>query len=120
MAQEPHLDDRYTNGVYYDLEAGEYCGIVRIDDTIGLTEPDSDDVYWTFDMTDLTNEDVVDTINKDFIQVSEEAVENPVHFVVDMLDWIHTQNSVNELPSTSLQETIDLRYARRQIEIVEK
>lgn len=119
MAQEPHLDDQYTNGVYYDRDAGEYCRIVEINDTIGLTEPDSDGVYWTFEHAGLTKEEAIEIINKDFTQVSEEAVENPVQIVTRALR-IQQRNSINELASVPEQASIDLGYARRQVNIIEQ
>ncbi len=119
MTQEPNLDDSYTSGVYYDREAGEYCGIVEVNDTIGLTEPESDEVYWTFYMSDLTKEEIIEVINRDFIKVSERAVENPVHVVSCALDVLDNSHTRNELVDPE-QESIDLGYARKQVTITEE
>lgn len=119
MAQEPHLDDRYTTGVYYDREAGEYCGIVEVNDTIGLTEPESDEVYWTFDMAGWTKKEAIESINRDFIKVSERAVENPVHVISSALDVLDNSHIREELVDPE-QDSIDLGYARKQVTIIEE
>jgi hypothetical protein len=119
MAQEPHLDDRYTTGVYYDRHAGEYCEIVELDDTIGLCEPGRDEPYYTYDEEGYTKEEAIKSVNRDMSQISEEAVENPVH-VVERALRRQQRNSINELASVPEQEATDLGYAREQVEIVEK
>jgi len=119
MTQEPHLDDRYTTGVYYDRHAGEYCEIVELDETIGLCEPGRDEPYFTYDELGATKEQAIESVNKDMTEVSEQVVDNPVH-VVERAIRMHQRNSINELASVPEQEAIDLGYARSQVEIVEK
>lgn len=119
MMQEPNLDDRYTTGVYYDREAGEYCEIVERNDTIGLTEPNSDEVYWTFKEAGFTKEEAIEAVNQDFIQVSERAVENPVHVISCALDVLDNNHTRNELVDPE-QDSIDLGYARKQVTIIEE
>lgn len=118
MAQQPHLDDKYTNGVYYDQRAGEYCEIVRLDDTIGLCEPGRDEPYYTFDEEGYTKQEAIESINRDMTQISEEAVENPTQIIERALRMM-ARNDVNELAAYPQKEAIDLRYAREQVEITE-
>jgi hypothetical protein len=119
MAQQPHLDDRYTTGVYYDLASGEYCEIVELDNTIGLCEPGRDEPYYTFDEDGFTKAEAIVSINKDFTQISEHAIEDPVQVVENLLRWTQI-NGDNELSAIPEQEAIDLGYARSQVNIVEQ
>jgi hypothetical protein len=117
------LDDKYTEGVWYDTMAGDFSKIREVDDTIGLFEPDVEpedsDPYYTFDEEGMTKEDAIDTINADMSRVSDEAVENPVAVVTRALDRA-ARNDPSELMSVSYQEAIDLRYALTVTEIVEQ
>ncbi len=118
MAQTPHLDDRYTTGVWYDTRTGEYCEIIELDDTIGLCDPDCYEPYYLFSEDGLEKQDAIDTINTDMSAVSTEAVENPVETVTNALNML-TRRHKQQISSFSWSDAVDLTYACQQIEIQE-
>lgn len=118
MAQQPHLDDRYTTGVYHDSHTGEYCEIVELDDTIGICEPGSDEPYYTYDEGGYTKAEAIDAVDREMHKISEEAVKNPTRTIERALRMM-TRNDMNELASYPEGEAADLGYARSQVEIVE-
>lgn len=118
MAQQPHLDDKYTNGVYRDSHTGEYCEIVELDNTIGICEPGRDEPYYTYDEEGYTKAEAIDAVNKEMHKVSDEAVENPTQTIERALR-IMQRNDINELSSYPQREATDLGYAREQVEITE-
>jgi len=120
---EHHLDDKYTDGVWYDRMAGDFCQIREVDDTIGLFEPgvenfDEHGPYYTFDEQDMCKEDAIGRINTDFTKVGNGAVENPT-IVVERALRLISRNDPNELMGIPEQESINLMYARQQVEISE-
>lgn len=119
MAQEPHLDDRYKNGVFYDRHTGDYCKIVELEDTIGLYEPGFDKPYYTFDEGGYSKEEAIELVNTEMVEVSQEAIEDPVHTVKQVLRH-YEDDAIGDITKASEQEVIDLRYAKEQVEIVEK
>lgn len=114
------LDDKYTDGVWYDMAAGDYCRIVEYGDmreaTVGLIEPDGErsDPYYTFDEDFDNSEDILSTLEADFYKVPDEAVENPVDFFIECIDHLHRGESL------SLRGQRGFGYSRQQVEISEK
>lgn len=116
MDQAYHLDDRYTDGIWYDTYNGDFAEIQEAGDGDGvhLINPETNEVYW-----ECTMEEWVEDEQSDFTKVSDEAVEDPVA-VVNRAVRILSRNNVNELAGVPYQEAVDLRYARQQVEISEK
>lgn len=108
------IDDRYTNGVWYDQQAGEFAEIVRTEDAAALTVPGKSTLYFEWD----TAEEAIEELERDFIQVPERAIENPTSVVTKAID-LAARNDVNEISNVSHRDSIALRYARQQVEIVE-
>jgi|APHM01.1.fsa_nt_gi hypothetical protein len=118
MEAETTLDEKYTQGVWYDTVAGEFVEIVDSGDTIGLHAPDSEEVYYTFDEDGMSYESAVANVESDFQPVSDEAQEHPERVVSRGLR-IMSRNDPNELMGVPKQFAIDLRYARTQVNISE-
>jgi hypothetical protein len=117
MAQQPHLDDRYVDGVWYDRHTGDFVEIERMDETIGLRVPGENEPFYTFDEDGYTKEEAINRINRDYEEVMEIAVENPEAVVTEGLDTL-ARNDTHELNvGYSLKEAIALRYAINQVEI---
>jgi hypothetical protein len=114
-----HLDDKYTDGVWYDHMNGDFSEIQRGRDDNGdplveLVNPETGSVYW-----DMPVSVWVEREQSDFRQVSEEAVEDPVS-IVNRAVRILSRNDIGKLSGIAMQEAIDLRYARQQVEVSEK
>ncbi len=117
--QEYRLDDKYLTGIWYDSQAGDFCEIAqgvgpRNQHKVELINPKNGNVYHN-----VSVEDWVERYQQDFRQVSEEAVEDPVS-VVNRAVRILSRNDIGELSGIPMQEAIDLRYARQQVEILQK
>jgi len=120
---ETQLDGKYAEGVWYDTTFEDLCQIRDLGYTVGLFEstvsPEESEPYYTFDEGGVQKEEAIDMIHQNFSRVSPETVESPTRTVqkaVDMLD----RNSMDDLRSMSFQEAIDLRFARKQVEIREQ
>lgn len=118
MSQETktELDSKYTDGIWYDSMAGDFCQIREWGKTIGLFTPGVENFeehgpYYTFDEEGYGKEDAIDKVRSEFRRVSDEAVENPSTVV---------ERAINSLARNDPNEAIDLRYARQQVEIQEK
>jgi hypothetical protein len=77
MAREPdppeaQVDDRYTNGIYYDAAIGDFCTIQRGDDGAELVNPSNGNVYHVVPYEEWNGQD--------FFAVPEEAVNDPVGY----------------------------------------
>lgn len=114
MPETDHrLDDKYTDGIWYDTMNGDFCTIESPDgEQVILRTPDGDPFY-EMPVSEWLDE------QSDFRKVSDEAVEDPVS-VVNRAVRILSRNDINELASVLFQEEIDLRYARQQVEIREQ
>lgn len=115
------LDDKYTDGVWYDLQSGDYCQFVETDEGVGLVKPgqqESEEPYYLFREEYDNDVEVATAIKRDFRPVPEEAVENPVDFVRKILD--NVQSGHYGMDGLSADELTGLRYARRYgVEIIE-
>lgn len=113
---EHGLDDKYKSGIWYDTYNGDYAKIQESEDgdCVELVNPETGDVYYS-----LSFEEWVTSEQQDFRKVSEEAVNNPVFVVSNALDTLQ-RNDLNELSRVSIQDTIDFKYAREQVELTEK
>lgn len=116
MEEEAYqLDDRYTEGVWYDQMNGDFCEIQESDDgeLVELVNPENGNVYW-----DMPVSTWVEDEKQDFRQVSDEAVEDPVDFYIvtveNLVDAAQYQGK-----SLPFSEEISFRYARQQVEISE-
>lgn len=116
MESETTLEEKYTDGVWYDRHAGEYVEIKDLGDTIGLCEPGYDEPYYTFDEDDIGYEEAIGNLETDFRPISEEAQENPERIVKRAIRMM-SRNDPNELMSYPQTEAIDLRYARMKVTI---
>jgi hypothetical protein len=107
------LDDKYTDGIWYDQMNGDFAKVQESADgeMVELVNPENGNVYW-----DMPVSEWVESEQQDFRQVSEEAVQDPVATVNRALRLL-SRNDINELASVPLQEEIDLRYAREQVSI---
>lgn len=113
------LDDKYTDGIWYNMMNGDFCTIQRGFDPDGeddgrlveLVNPETGNVYW-----DMPVSDWVESEQQDFSKVSEEAVEDPVNFYTETVENLvdAAQYSGKSLP---FSEEISFRYARQQVSI---
>lgn len=103
------VDPRFTDGVWYDMSAGDYCRIEQKRQGAALVTPDGEDEYyeWEDDATASLK------LQDDFRKIPTEAVENPADFVVDILDLAQRGGS------PTVKEQMALGYAREQVEIQE-
>jgi hypothetical protein len=111
------VDDKYLTGIWYDSQAGDFCQIARGapgEYRVQLINPENGNVYH-----EVSIEDWVERVHQDFRQVSEEAVEDPREVVSRAVRKL-SRNDINELSTIPPQAALDLRYARRQVEISEK
>jgi len=121
MEVEFQLEEKYTSGVWYDRMSGDFCTIQRGFDPDGdgdgrlveLVNPETELVYWDMSLEEWEEE------KRDFVQVEEEAVEDPVNFVRQSIDNLVEASNYggSQLPFT---EEISLQYARRKVKIVEE
>lgn len=122
MEEEHHLDDKYTTGVWYDSETGDFCTIRRGFDPdapadgriVELLDPDTDKVYFEMPVRKWAEDE-----QSDFRPVSDSAVEDPAA-VVNRAVRILRRNNINELAGLPDSFSIDLSYASKQVEISEK
>jgi hypothetical protein len=117
MAQQPHLDPKYTDGIYYDQMNGDFCEIQRGvnsngDRLVELVNPETKTVYH-----DMPVGKWVEAARTDFRPVSDKAVEDPVTVVNRAIRMIG-RNDIGELAGIPEQEAIDLRYAREQVQVL--
>jgi hypothetical protein len=113
--QRYKLDDKYKDGIWYDLYNGDFCEIQMHPDKsiVELVNPENKNVYW-----DMPLHKWVEREKQDFRQVPEEAVDDPVNVVNQAIRKL-TRNDSNELMSVGQDFAIKLMYARDQIEINE-
>lgn len=108
------LEDRFTNGIWYDYGEEAFFEIQESDDgDVELVEPEGRFVYAEIHIGDWK-----ETEKHDFRKVSDDAVENPTETVERALRMM-LRNDIEELAGYPEQEVIDLRYARGQVEITE-
>lgn len=107
------IDDKFTEGIWYDTMTGDFCRIVETEDSIGLVEPDRPDAdpFHEFD-------DPKDFDGGEYLRVNEEAVENPADVVREYAELLASGgfDGMRELPWT---QAISLRWALRNVEITE-
>lgn len=106
---EQILDERYTDGIWYDLYNGDFCRIEDWGEGVALLTPDGDHFH-TMTYHEWSEE------KPDFRQVSDAAVEDPAGTVRRAIRLL-SRNDINELSTVPHQFSIDLRYAREQVEI---
>jgi hypothetical protein len=108
------IDDKYLSGVWYDQLNGDYCEIQRggLNDEnerlVELVNPETNSVYW-----DMPVSKWVEDEQQDFRPVPEEAVEDPVNFIIEMLDFAQRGETLHR------DGQIGLGYARQAVEIEE-
>lgn len=119
--EQYRLDDKYTEGVWYDAMNGDFAKIQRGFDPeadgsgrlVELVNPETDSVYH-----DMPVSKWVEDERQDFKKVLQEAVNDPVDFyrvtVENLLDAVKYQGK-----SLPFSEEISFRYARQQVEISE-
>lgn len=109
------LDDRYTEGVYYDSRNGDFCKIQESSDgeSVELVNPETDEVYWDMDIRDWAESE-----QQDFNKVPTDAVENPLEVINTAIHKLR-RNDPNELMSLSEKFAMKVRYAHQQVEIRE-
>jgi hypothetical protein len=107
------LDDKYTEGVWYDQMNGDFCEIQESADgeLVELVNPETGDVYW-----DMPVRKWVETDRQDFRRVPQVAVEDPAEVVRGALRMVG-RNDINEMGGLSMEEAIKVRYAREQVSI---
>jgi hypothetical protein len=109
------LPERYTTGVWYDPQGGEFCRITETDESVGLYGPDGnpDSPYFTFDESGLSMEETLDEL-AGFTQVhGEGVVGNPVDVMNELLDAV--QSGAHLTPGEQLR----LRYFRQyEVEVL--
>lgn len=117
MSETPYrLDDKYLTGIWYDEQAGDFCEIARGapgEYRVELINPENGNIYH-----EISLEDWCERVHQDFRQVSEEVVNDPVNFVQGAVRMM-ARNDINDMAGVSMQQAIDLRWAREQIEISE-
>jgi hypothetical protein len=111
---EQTIEDRYTNGIWYDTMNGDFAKIRQVGELVELVNPENGDVYW-----DMPVEDWEDEEKNDFVKVRQEAVDDPVA-VVNRAIRMMSRNDINELSGYPFEEAIALRYARQQVTISEE
>lgn len=114
MEQDQFLDDKYTEGVWYDAASGGFCELEEagVADGVHLINTETGEVYYEIPAEDWPQE------QSDFHRVSEEAQKHP-EAVVNRGFHMLMRNDPNELMSISFDKAIDLRYARKQVSISE-
>jgi hypothetical protein len=114
-AHQPRLDDRYTDGLWYDTMDGDFCQIKEINagETVGLVNPETGETYHHIPVDQWQDQ------QHDFVSVPDDAVENPVSFYTEAVNALARCAQYNEgqLPYS---EEIGYRYAKRQVKVVEK
>lgn len=114
MPQTETLDDRYTEGIWYDTSTGDFCRIQRgYCDRRGvklveLVNPETESVYYDMPVP------VWEQQQSDFRQVSKPAVNDPKGAVCRALNIASRDDIAGDI------DPIDLRYAWSQVEIQEK
>lgn len=108
-----NVDDRFTEGVWYDVHHGDFNRIERDEENgeVVFLDPESEEELERIPADDFTPEDMR--------RVSDSTVEDPVRVVRAALRIV-SRNDINEMASIPMNEAIDLRYARQQTKIVEE
>lgn len=108
MARQHYFEDRFTNGVWYDLAVGEAVRLSREDGEVVFSDIDGDEV----DRIDIEAFEP-----NDYRKVSDEALDDPVSVVESVLDDVATDS----IPShgISMETYANLQTARELIEIEE-
>lgn len=86
MPQQARLDDRYTEGVYYNAASGDFCEIQRGEEAVELVNPQSGDVYHEVSYSDWHGED--------FYPVPEVAIDDPVAYLEN---WVSQKMARSEM-----------------------
>lgn len=108
--QHQRIDDRFTEGVWYDMMTGDYLQFEQREDyDVALFDTEGDEID-VIAIEDFTPED--------FYRVPEEAVEDPVNYLTRKIDWLRVESTEpgNRL---SVRESIGVGYAQEKTEIVE-
>ena len=114
MGQDYFLDDKYTNGIWYDQSTEDFCKIQRANENaVELVDPDTGNPY-----TEMNTETWVEYRQQAFQKVSENAIENPTQ-VISKAIRVLLRNDPNELMAISDQKSVDIKYAYRHIELTE-
>jgi len=107
------VDDRFTEGVWYDVSAEQFCTIERTDEgTALLCNPESGEVEYNFAAEGH------EFPPEDFHSVPEQAVEHPAEYVKQALSILSSGSS--EVHGYNFEAQIGLRYAQRQVSIEEQ
>lgn len=107
------LDDRYTEGVWYDQMNGDFAKIQEgpRGEKVELVNPETGEVYWDMPVIEWCESE-----QSDFRKVSDEAVEDPTA-VVNRAVRILSRNDISELSGIPMDFAVDLRYARQQVNV---
>lgn len=105
------LETRFTDGVWYDLSDESFCLIREREGDIVLLTPDGDDEYHTFSDSD-------EFIPQDFVQVPQQAVDDPTVYLQSFIDDL--RSGCVPANGFSMSATIGIQYADEQTELSEK
>lgn len=107
------VDSRYTEGVWYDMHNGDFARVMQQREGAALATPDGSDVFHEWE----DNEEAQSELQSDFVQVPQEAVENPATYVQNCIDEVLMVGDITA--ALSHEERRGLSYARQQVEIQE-
>lgn len=106
------VDDKFTEGVWYDIAAGQFCTIERDDGRAVLCNPDTGEAEYHF------GAEGQEFPPEDFTRVPEQAVEHPAEYVQQAISILSSGSS--EVHGYNNKSQIGLRYAREQVNIEEQ
>jgi len=107
MEEENQLDEKYTIGIWYNAEIGEFEKYENDGDEVAIFSPDGEKL------------DTVTYLETGHLKkVKNKARVNPVEYYEELVDWfMTTSGGIERLP---YDDEISFKYARRQVEIVEE
>jgi len=107
MEAEHQLDEKYTIGIWYNAEIGEFERYKRDGDEVAILSPDGEKL------------DTVEYLETGHLKkVKNKAAAIPAEYYEEIVDWfMTTRGGVERLP---YDDEISFKYARRQVEIVEE
>lgn len=117
---ETHLPERYEDGIFEDIQYGEYWKIADLGDDIALIDAFDNSNVVRMSEQGHTYEEAIQTVEEEFAgPISEDVVERPTEIVYEGLRKLR-RNSPAELSSISREWAQDLGYALQCIEVVER
>lgn len=107
------IDDRFLSGLWYDLADGTICQVIETENGVALATPDGD-VYHEYTDPD----DFMSDAGVDLRQIPQDAIDDPVEFYQEIVDYLYHRAVSGESFSTlPIDDEIGFKYARNQVEV---